>query len=108
MDNVGAGGKMMENLTQDGFKVINLDSNFEGFLSEVDDGVWISSIKSKNQGKGDFSRLIKQLKEKYKFIKIPTPSNKMKEIAKHLGFIEKEEYFNEPFNEIGTVMFWSK
>jgi len=98
----------MKTLTQDGFKVINLDSNFDGYLTEVDDGVFISAIESKNKGKGDFSRLVKQLKEKYKFIKIPTPSNTMREIAKHLGFTEKEEYFNEPFNEVGKVMFWSK
>ena len=52
--------------------------------------------------------MIKQLKEKNNFIKIPTPSNKMKVITKHLGFVEKEEWFGEPFNEVGIIMFWSK
>jgi hypothetical protein len=32
----------------------------------------------------------------------------MIEIAEHLGFIKKEEYFGEPFNEIGIIMFWKK
>ena len=83
-------------------------SLFNGYISEVDDGVWISAIESKNIRNGDFSKLIKQLKEKYNWIKIPTPSDLMRKIALHLVFIEKEEYFEEPFNEMGTVMFWSK
>lgn len=96
-------------LTQNGFKIINLDGSlFEGYLSEIEDGVFISAIKSKDIGKGNFSRLIEQLKEKYNWIKIPTPSIMMKERALHLGFIEKKEWFGEPFNEIGVVMFWSK
>jgi len=89
--------------------IINLDENlFDGYLSEIEDGVWLSAIKSKHQGNGDFSKLIKQLKEEYNWIKIPTPSNQMTEISKHLGFIEKEEWFGEPFNEIGIIMFWEK
>jgi hypothetical protein len=95
--------------TQDGFKMFNLDKSlFEGYLSEVEDGVFISNIKSKDIGKGNFSKLIKQLKKKYNWIKIPTPSIMMKERSLHLEFIEKEEWFGEPFNEMGIVMFWSK
>jgi len=90
-------------------KIINLDENlFDGYLSEIEDGIWLSAIKSKHQGNGDFSKLIKQLKEEYNWIKIPTPSNQMIEVAEHLGFIKKEEYFGEPFNEIGIIMFWEK
>lgn len=98
-----------EQVTEIEIQMIELDKNlFEGYISEVDDGIWVSAIKSKQIGNGDFSRLIKQLKEKYNWIKIPTPSNQMIEIAEHLGFIKKEEYFGEPFNEIGIIMFWSK
>ena len=102
--------KMETNLIlEKGVRIINLDENlFDGYLSEIDDGIWISAIKSKKIGNGDFSRLIKELKEKYDWIKIPTPSNMMREKAKHLGFIEKEEYFGEPFYEMGEIMFWSK
>ena len=90
-------------------KYIDLDKDkFEGYLSEVNDGIWISTIRSKKIGNGDFSKLIKELKEKYKWIKIPTPSVMMQERAKHLGFIEKQEYFAEPFNEMGTLMYWEK
>jgi hypothetical protein len=91
------------------FKIIELDQKlFEGYLSEVEDGIWVSAIKSKKIGNGDFSRLIKNLKEKYNWIKIPTPSNMMIERAIHLGFVKKEEYFEEPFNEKGIVMLWEK
>ena len=101
---------MKVNSTQEKeIKIINLDKNlFDGYLSEMDDGVWISAIESKKIGDGDFSRLIKQLKKKYNWIKIPTPSNMMSERAEHLGFVKKEEYFGEPFNEMGIIMFWTK
>ena len=89
--------------------MITLNENlFKGYISEVEDGVWISAIKSKNIGNGDFSKLIKQLKKRYNWIKIPTPSDKMVKVSRHFGFIMKKEYFKEPFNEMGTIMFWSK
>lgn len=88
---------------------INLDpEKFEGYLSEVEEGVWISAIKAKKIGNGDFSRLIKDLKQRYKWIKIPTPSIMMVERAIHLGFVMREEYFAEPFNEVGNVLYWRK
>jgi hypothetical protein len=96
-------------MEQEIFKIIELDKNlFDGYLSEVGTGVYISAITSKQIGKGNFSKLIKELKLKYDFIKIPTPSNMMGLRAKHLGFIEKEEYFGEPFNSMGKVMLWEK
>ncbi len=71
-------------------------------------GIWISVIEAKEIGKGHFSKLIKEFKEKYDFIKIPTPSKMMIERALHLGFEIKSEFFGEPFNEYGTIMFWEK
>jgi len=89
--------------------IIELDKNlFEGYISEVDDGVIISHIDSKNQGEGNFSRLLKELMQKYNWIKVPTPSNQMTEILNKKGFIMKEEFFPVPFNCMGTVMFWKK
>ena len=30
----------------------------------------------------------------------------MREIAKHLGFVQKTQWFPEPFNEEGLIMYW--
>ena len=50
----------METILEKGFRIIELDKNlFDGYLSEMDSGIWISAIKSKKIGNGDFSRLIK-------------------------------------------------
>lgn len=95
--------------SKEGSDMITLNpEKFDGYLSEREDGIWISAISSKTKGQGDFSNLIKELKEKYKWIKIPTPSNEMVAISQHLGFRMKEEYFGEPFNESGIIMFWEK
>ncbi len=89
--------------------IIELDPlKFEGYLSESENGIWISAIKSKEIGRGHFSELIENLKDKYEWIKIPTPSNNMIKIAEHLGFVKKEEWFGEPFDCMGIVMFWEK
>jgi hypothetical protein len=93
-------------------KAINFDSDFhpefKGYISETLDGVWISAIEAKEIGKGHFSALIKEFKEKYNFIKIPTPSKMMIERAVHLGFKYMTEYFGEPFNEWANLMVWEK
>lgn len=93
-------------------KTINFNKNFhpefKGYLSEQYDGVWVSMIESKEIGKGNFSKLIKELKKRYNWIKIPTLSNMMRDIAIHLGFNLKEEYFGSPFNYMGEIMLWKK
>ncbi len=92
-----------------GTHFIDLDpEKFDDYLSEKGDGVWISAITSKQKGKGHFSQLVRELQTKYKWIKIPTPSNQMIAVAEHLGFIMRTEWFGEPFNESGTVMFWER
>lgn len=93
--------------TEDGYKAIEMDK-FEGYLTEKDKGVWISSIKSKELGKGNFSKLLKHLKNKYNWIKVPTPSNKMRAILKKKGFVSTAEFFPEPINEVGEVMLWGR
>ena len=79
---------------------------FDGWIGEKEEGVWISYISSKQEGKGNFSKLLKELKAKYEWIKIPTPSNKMLKICQKKGFILTREYFPEPFNETGDVLLW--
>ncbi len=102
------------NLDLDSIKIkeINFGKSFHpefsGYIVEQKGGVWISVIESKEIGRGNFSRLIKEFKEKYSFIKIPTPSKMMIERALHLGFEHKIEFFREPFNEKGTLLFWEK
>jgi len=81
---------------------------FEGYLAREENGVIISFISSKQQGKGHFSELLKYLKQEYEYIKIPTPSNKMKQICLKKGFQQKLQFFPEPFNEIGEILIWVK
>lgn len=81
---------------------------FEGWIGEEDKGVWISFIESKYQGKGNFSKLLEELKQKYDWIKVPTPFAHMKRICLKKGFISTTEYFPEPFNEVGEVLIWKK
>jgi len=81
---------------------------FDGFIGEVKDGVIISQIRSKEPGKGNFSKLLKELKAKYNWVRIPTPSNTMRYIATKKGFVSKEEYFPEPFDEWGEMLVWTK
>lgn len=71
-------------------------------------GIWISIIEAKEIGKGHFSKLIRDYKERYDFIKIPTPSKMMFERALHLGFRIENVFFPEPFNEIGVILIWEK
>ena len=90
-------------------KMIELDKElFDGYISEVDDGIIISHISSNNQGKGNFSNLLKELMEKYNWIKVPTPSNQMVEILIKKGFVMKQEFFPFPFDCMGSIMFWEK
>lgn len=83
-------------------------NKFGGYLGEQDDGVFISFIRSKEKGKGNFSRLLRYLKGKYSWIKIPTPSNAMRNICLKKKFREVEEFFPEPYNEMGTILLWRK
>ena len=93
-------------------KIINFGKDFhpefEGWIGEDGDGVWISFIESKEKGKGNFSKLLDELKEKYTWIKVPTPFALMREICLRKGFVAKKEYFPAPFNEVGEVLKWRK
>jgi hypothetical protein len=95
----------MTNILEDG--MIELDKDlFDGYLSEVDDGVIISHIASKNKCQGNFSKLLTELKKKYKWIKVPTPSKIMMRITLKKGFKIKKEWFPYPFECWGTIMYW--
>jgi len=81
---------------------------FDGWLGEEGEGVYISYISSKEKGQGNFSKLLDELKGKYVWIKIPTPFALMRSIALEKGFVSKIEYFPEPFNENGEILFWKR
>ncbi len=95
--------------TKDGFNIVELDKElFKGYLSEENDGIMISHIESINKGEGYFSNLLRQLMQRYRWIKVPTPSNQMRRILSKKGFVLKEEFFPEPFSCVGEVMFWCR
>jgi len=86
----------------------HFENKFDGYLGEKDSGVFVSYIQSKEKGKGNFTKLLRYLKGKYNWIKIPTPSNTMRIIALKKGFKETKEFFPEPFNEWGDILIWEK
>ena len=68
---------------------------FKGYLSIVDQTVWISSVLSLNPGKGNLSKLVRALHRSGYQIKVPGPFPRMIEICKHLGFTNRPEEFPE-------------
>lgn len=86
----------------------NFHPEFKGQIFENKGGVWIPIIEAREIGKGHFSKLINEFKNKYEFITIPTPSKMMIERAIHLGFRLEEKWFGEPFNEHGFTLEWKK
>lgn len=85
----------------------NFHPEFDGWLWESGKGVWISFIQAKQQGKGHFSKLLEELKSKYEWIKIPTPSNLMLSISQHKGFEPTFEFHKDILEEC-EVMVWKR
>jgi hypothetical protein len=75
-------------------------SKFQGYLSIEEKTIWISAIWSKQMGKGNYSRLIKNLHKAGFLIKVPSPFPRMREICKHLGFTRTTEYADQIEEEI--------
>ena len=82
---------------------------FHGWLHESEDVVYISfiSAKKESKGRGNFSKLIQELKEKYNKIVVPTPSDMMKRIVIRKGFLVEFEY-DEEHAESFEAMVWRK
>jgi hypothetical protein len=70
-------------------------SKFKGYISIVDNTIWISAVWSLQRGKGNYSRLIKNLHKVGFKIKVPGPFSHMVEICKHLGFTRTVEHSPE-------------
>lgn len=70
-------------------------SKFRGYIAIEGNTIWISAIWSKQIGKGNYSRLVKNILKAGYTIKVPTPFEKMEAICKHLGFTRTTELFPE-------------
>ncbi len=81
---------------------------FRGYISIVDKTIWISSVWSLQKGKGNFSRFVKNLHEAGFLVKVPGPFPKMTEICKHMGFINKPEFFPEMDEMIDVYVLGAK
>jgi hypothetical protein len=79
------------------------EKKFTGYLSLVDNTVWLSAIWSLHPNRHNLSHLIKNLHKAGFEIKVPTPLGRMEEICKHLGFVTTKELFPEA-GEMITVM----
>lgn len=75
-------------------------SKFKGYISIENQTIWISAIESIQKGKGNFSRLVRNLHKAGYEIKVPSPFPHMVLICKHLGFRGTTEYFPEMGEDI--------
>lgn len=80
---------------------------FEGYVWEKDGGIYISLIESKDKGKGNFSKYLQELQEKYEFIRVPTPFALMRQICMRKGFTETFEWFEEVGEEC-EILEWRR
>jgi hypothetical protein len=77
-------------------KKIGFTSNlFEGYLGLDGKYIYISFIISLKSSEGNLSKLFNNILKLGYGIKIPTPFNRMKEIAIKKGFTGTKEYFKE-------------
>jgi len=68
---------------------------FRGYLSIEDKTIWVSTAYSLQKGKGNYSKLIRNLHQAGYQIKVPSQFPRMIQICKHLGFTETTELFPE-------------
>ena len=62
------------------------DELYDGWLWKSGDRVFISMIVCKNQGRGDFSRLLAAIEVEGFKVAVPTPSGPMRAILERKGF----------------------
>lgn len=78
---------------------------FEGYLWKDDRFIVLSFIISKQEGKGNLSKLFKRIQERGYGIKVPTPFSKMVAICDTHGFKRTWEY-SEDMKQ--NVLVWVK
>ena len=79
-------------------------SKFRGYLSLDGKTIWVSSIWSHQKGRGNFSRLVKNIRKAGFTIKVPSPFPRMEAICQHLGFTRTVEYFPESGEDIDVYV----
>lgn len=86
--------------------IIELDKNRfkNSYIALTRDEAIISTIISKEKGKGYFSELLETLKLIRKRIEVPTPSRQMQEILLRKGFHWEKKWFGEGFNSHGDML----
>ena len=70
-------------------------SKFKGYLSIDGKIIYVSSIWSNQMGKGNYSKLVKNLLKAGFEIRVPSPFPLMESICLHLGFEKTQEWFPE-------------
>ena len=73
---------------------------FSGYISIIENTIWISSIWSLQPGNGHFSKMIRAMHAAGYEIKVPGPFPHMRCICKHLGFTKTIEDFPEAHSDI--------
>lgn len=74
---------------------------FEGYLWKKNNEIWISLIFSRDERKGNLTRLFNRIHDLGFTIKVPIPLGEMRSILKKKGFtpiIERNEDHNENIN----------
>ena len=78
---------------------------FDGWMWKNEDCIYISFIESKDEGKGNLSRLFDNIVEQGYTIKVPTPMGRMISILTKKGFKRTTEPADE-FGENETCEVW--
>jgi len=92
-------------------EMINLDSElgkqfgftsdkFDGYLWKTGNYIYISFIESKVKSKGNFSKLLEEIRKAGFGIKVLTPMGKMQFILAHKGFKPTTEFFPEAREDV--------
>lgn len=82
--------------------------NFSGYLSLVEDTIWISAVNSLHPGRGNLSKMIRKFHQDGYIVKVPAPFPRMEKICEHLGFNKTTEMFPEAGEEITVYVLPSK
>ena len=81
------------------------DDKFSGWLWKKGNYIYVSFIESKQEGKGNLSKLFNSIQAKGFGIKVPTPFSRMESIIKRKSFVKTHEMF-EAVGEMADV--WVK
>ncbi len=75
--------------SDDGKKLGFTSDKFDrtSYLFRAEDEIVISLITSRNEGQGNFRKLLETLEEKFRVVIVPTPSRRMRDILGRRGYL---------------------